>query len=137
MANNYYDLLGVSKGASDEEIKKAYRKLAHKYHPDKSGGDEAKFKEINEAYQVLSDKSKRAQYDQFGQNFNGASGFGGGQGGFSSGGWDFSGFQGGGNGFDFEFGKVVLKISFLLFLVARRKKQLEKNAGKIFRLMWK
>jgi len=100
MANNYYDILGVPKGASDDEIKKAYRKLAHKYHPDKSGGDEAKFKEINQAYQVLSDKSKRQQYDQFGQTFEGA-GQSGGQG---FGGFDFSGFQGfggGGNG-DFE-----------------------------------
>ncbi|HCU70726.1 MAG TPA: molecular chaperone DnaJ [Candidatus Moranbacteria bacterium] len=103
--NNYYDLLGVSKDATDDEIKKAYRKLAHKYHPDKSGGDEAKFKEINQAYQVLSDKSKRQQYDQFGQTFEG-----GGAGGFSAGGgpasgWDFSGFQGfGGQNGGFEFG---------------------------------
>ncbi len=96
MAANYYDLLGVSKGATDDEIKKAYRKLAHKYHPDKSGGDEAKFKEINQAYQVLSDKSKRQQYDQFGQTFEGGSGGQGGGQGF--GGFDFSGFQ----GFDFD-----------------------------------
>lgn len=90
MAQDYYNTLGVSKGASDDEIKKAYRKLAHKHHPDKAGGDEKKFKEINEAYQVLSDKSKRAQYDQFGQTFNQAGG-GGGQG---FGGFDFSGFEG-------------------------------------------
>ena len=96
MSNNYYETLGVSKGASDEEIKKAYRKLAHQYHPDKTGGDEAKFKEINEAYQVLSDETKRQQYDQFGQTFNQA---GGGQG---FGGFDFSGFSGGGQGFDFS-----------------------------------
>lgn len=103
MASNYYDILGISKGATDDEIKKAYRKLAHKYHPDKSGGDEAKFKEINQAYQVLSDKSKRQQYDQFGQTFDGAGQSGGSaNGGF--GGFDFSGFQGfGGNG-GFEFG---------------------------------
>jgi len=74
MAENYYDILGVLKGASDDEIKKAYRKLAHKYHPDKSGGDEKKFKEINQAYQVLSDKAKREQYDRFGQTFEGAQG---------------------------------------------------------------
>ncbi|MEK7568244.1 MAG: molecular chaperone DnaJ [Patescibacteria group bacterium] len=66
MANDYYKILGVNKNASDEEIKKAFRKLAHKYHPDK-GGDEKKFKEVNEAYSVLSDKNKRAQYDRFGR----------------------------------------------------------------------
>ncbi|MDP1619511.1 MAG: J domain-containing protein, partial [bacterium] len=76
------------------------RKLAHKYHPDKSGGDEAKFKEINAAYQVLSDQSKRQQYDQFGQTFEGGSGAGNGFSGF-----DFSGFQGfGGQNSGFEFG---------------------------------
>ena len=67
---DYYEILGIKKDATEEEIKKAYRKLAHKYHPDKEGGDEAKFKEINEAYQVLSNKQKRAQYDQFGQTFD-------------------------------------------------------------------
>lgn len=65
---DYYDILGVAKQASQDEIKKAFHRLAHKYHPDK-GGDEKKFKEINEAYQVLSDKNKRAQYDQFGRVF--------------------------------------------------------------------
>lgn len=86
---DYYDILGVSKDASDEDIKKAYRKLAHKYHPDKGTGDEAKFKEINEAYQTLSNKQKRAQYDNFGQSFGGGSPFGG------AGGWDinFNGFE--------------------------------------------
>ncbi len=63
---NYYEILGVPKTASEEEVKKAYRKLAHQYHPDKASGDEKKFKEINEAYQVLSDRNKRAQYDRFG-----------------------------------------------------------------------
>lgn len=67
---DYYKILGVSPDASEEEIKKAYRKLAHKYHPDKPGGDEQKFKEINEAYQVLSNKEKRAQYDKFGKVFD-------------------------------------------------------------------
>ncbi len=77
MAKDYYKILDIEKGASKDEIKKAFRKKAHQYHPDKEGGDEAKFKEINEAYQVLSDDQKRSQYDQFGQTFDGAGGFGG------------------------------------------------------------
>ncbi len=94
MNKDYYKILGVEKSADEEEIKKAYRKLAHKYHPDKAGGDESKFKEINEAYQILSDKNKRTQYDRFGQAFDsGGGGFGG---------FDFSRGQGG--GFDFGFG---------------------------------
>lgn len=64
---DYYDVLGVSPQASQDEIKKAYRRLAHQYHPDKQGGDEEKFKEVNEAYQVLSDPAKRSQYDRFGR----------------------------------------------------------------------
>ncbi|MEK7643605.1 MAG: DnaJ C-terminal domain-containing protein [Patescibacteria group bacterium] len=82
---DYYNILGIERGASKDDIKKAYRKLAHQYHPDKKGGDEGKFKEINEAYQVLSDDQKRAQYDQFGS----AAGGGGGQGS-----WDFGNFRG-------------------------------------------
>jgi molecular chaperone DnaJ len=69
---DYYKILGVKENASEEEIKKAYRRLAHQHHPDKPGGSEAKFKEINEAYQVLSDKNKRARYDRFGDSFDGA-----------------------------------------------------------------
>ncbi len=92
---NYYDVLGVEKNASKDDIKKAFRKLAHQYHPDKNKGDDAKFKEVNEAYQVLSDDGKRAQYDQFGST---GPGFGG-QGGFDPSGFDFSGFQNG-QGFD-------------------------------------
>lgn len=89
MSNNYYETLGIQRSASKEEIKKAFRKLAHKYHPDKEGGDDKKFKEINEAYTVLSDDKKRAQYDQFGSNY---SNMGGGPGG-GFGGFDFSGFS--------------------------------------------
>ncbi len=106
MAKDYYKTLGVDKKAPKEELKKAFHKLAHKYHPDKQGGDEAKFKEINEAYQILSDDNKRAQYDQFGEaGANG--GFGGGQGGQGFGGFDFSGFQNAGNGgFEFDLGDI-------------------------------
>lgn len=104
MANDYYNTLGVSKTASADEIKKAFRKLAQQYHPDKPTGDEAKFKEINEAYSVLSDEKKRAQYDQFGTTGN----FGNGAGGFSGGfeGFDFSNFAQGfntANGAHIEF----------------------------------
>ena len=67
---NYYDTLGVKKDASTDEVKKAFRRLARKHHPD-AGGDEEKFKEINEAYEVLSDAEKRSQYDQYGQYFAG------------------------------------------------------------------
>ncbi len=95
MAKDYYAILGVSKDASDDEIKKAYRKLAHQHHPDK-GGDDARFKEINEAYQVLGDVKKRQTYDRFGSAAFEQGGAGGpdmgGFGGF--GGFDFSGFQG-------------------------------------------
>ncbi|HOY56133.1 MAG TPA: molecular chaperone DnaJ [bacterium] len=107
MSKDYYQVLGVSKTAGQDEIKKAFRKLAHEHHPDKANGNEAKFKEINEAYQVLSNTEKRQQYDQFGQTFNSgqggfnASGFGGGQG-FN---WqDFArqSAQGGGGGFSFN-----------------------------------
>ena len=68
---NYYDILGVSKSASEAEIKKAYKKMAMQYHPDRNKGDkkaEAKFKEVNEAYQTLSDTSKKKNYDQFGSS---------------------------------------------------------------------
>ncbi len=70
MAEDYYKILGVEKTATTEDIKKSYRKLAHRYHPDKKGGDEEKFKQLNEAYQILGDDNKRAQYDQFGQAFS-------------------------------------------------------------------
>lgn len=94
MPKDFYEILGVAKTASPEEIKKAYRTLAHQHHPDKAGGDEAKFKEINAAYQVLSNPEKRKQYDQYGQTFEQAGRQGGFGGGFS---WDdFTRAQGGG-----------------------------------------
>lgn len=74
MSNDYYETLGVERGATQDEIKRAYRKLAHQHHPDKEGGDEERFKDVNEAYQVLSDDSKRAQYDRFGSTFESGGG---------------------------------------------------------------
>lgn len=94
-SKNYYDILGVQKNASKEEIKKAFHKLAHKFHPDKNQGDAEKFKEVSEAYSILSDDKKRAEFDSYGQTF------GGGTGGFDGAGFDFSQFQQGFGGFDF------------------------------------
>lgn len=97
MAKDLYEILGIARGASEDEIKRAYRKLAQKHHPDRNKGDktsESKFKEINAAYEVLSDKKKRAQYDQFGES---AFGGGGGQG--FPGGFDFGNLGGFGEGF--------------------------------------
>lgn len=102
MSKDYYKILDVKKDASQDEIKKAFRKDAMKHHPDK-GGDEKKFKEISEAYSVLSDEKKRQQYDQFGSADPGMGGFGGGQG---FGGFDFSGFAQGGN-VDFDLNDIL------------------------------
>ena len=100
---DYYEILGVAKSASADEIKKAYRKLAVKYHPDKDGGDEVKFKEIGEAYEVLKDDSKRQRYDQFGHaGMGGGASSGGGYGGNPFEG--FGGFNGQNVNFDFGGG---------------------------------
>jgi len=103
---DYYNILGIEKNASQEEIKKAFHRLAHKHHPHK-GGDEKKFKEINEAYQILSNKEKRAQYDQFGQVFEG--GVPGGGAGFDSG-WFWGnrpeGFDSEGFNVEFDMGDL-------------------------------
>ena len=107
---DYYEVLGVSKNATDEELKKAYRKLAKQYHPDANPNNreeaEVKFKEVNEAYEVLSDKQKRARYDQFGH-----AGVGGGAGGNPFGGGNpFAEYTQNGNfnfngqSFNFDFG---------------------------------
>lgn len=103
MAKDYYAVLGVDRKASKEDIKKAFRKLAHKYHPDKGGADETKFKEITEAYAILSDDKKRREYDTYGQAFPGGEGA---QQGF--GGFDFSQFQNGfgQGGVEFDFGDI-------------------------------
>ncbi len=109
---DYYKILGVEKGASKDEIKKAFRKLAHEHHPDKTKGDTnsgQKFKEASEAYSVLSDDAKRQQYDRFGSagpGMNGGGGFNGGGSPFGAG-FDFSQFtQGNGQGFEFDLGDI-------------------------------
>lgn len=99
---DYYEVLGVAKGASDDEIKKAFRRMAVKLHPDKEGGDEVKFKELNEAYEVLKDSSKRQRYDQFGH-----AGVGG-NGGGPSGGNPFAGYGGNSQEMHFDFGDLGL-----------------------------
>lgn len=123
MSKDYYQILGISRSASQDEIKKAFRKLAHKYHPDK-GGDEKKFKEINEAYQVLSSKEKRTQYDRFGRVFEGMPG--GGEPGF--------GFQWPGGNFgesgEFDFGDLDLGEMFeevFGFGIPRKRKDLKRG----------
>jgi len=125
MSKDYYAALGVEKNASKEEIKKAFHKMAHKYHPDKKGGDEAKFKEVNEAYQTLSDDTKRQGYDRHGSSYSDMGGGHPGGHGYSSGGFegvdlgdifnDFFGAGFGGGGTRVERGRDVsidIEISF-------------------------
>src|SRR3990167_1428417 len=97
---DYYEVLGIGNSASADEIKKAFRKLAIKFHPDKEGGDEAKFKEVNEAYEVLKDDKKRQRYDQFGHAGVGSSA--------ASDGNPFAGFGGQGQNINFDFGDLGL-----------------------------
>lgn len=78
MSNNYYDVLGVSKNATQDDIKKSYRELCKKYHPDRTGGDDTKIKEINEAYAILGDEQKRREYDQKRREYDASRSFGGG-----------------------------------------------------------
>ncbi len=97
---DYYQILGLQKGASKDEVKKAFRKLAAQHHPDKKTGNEEKYKEITEAYAVLGDDKKKAEYDSYGHAFNGSGGPSGGFGGFN---WSDFASQGGFNGQGFEF----------------------------------
>lgn len=108
---DYYQVLGIEKGATKDEIKKSFRKLAAKYHPDKKTGDEAKYKEITEAYAVLGDEKKRVEYDNYGQAFGGA----GGASGFNwadfagQGGQGFGGFS---QGFEFDINDIFENFGF-------------------------
>ena len=112
---DYYEVLGIIKSASADEIKKAYRKLALKYHPDRNKGDkaaEAKFKEASEAYHVLSDKERRINYDQFGHAaFEGV----GGRGGFSN--FDFSN----------AFSDILVQIYLMIFLKVLEEEEVEEE----------
>lgn len=113
MSKDYYNILGIEKGSSRDEVKKAFRKLAAKYHPDKKTGDEKKYKEITEAYAVLGDEKKKAEYDAYGHAFQGGAGGGAGAGGF--GGFDFSQFQqgfGGGQSFEFDLNDIFEGFGF-------------------------
>jgi len=120
---DYYEVLGVQKGASDDEIKKAFRRAAIEHHPDK-GGDEAKFKEINEAYEVLKDDKKRQRYDQFGH-----AGVGGSNGG--GGGSPFEGFGGfNGQNVNFDFGDLGLGDIFGNFFGGNQQKSQRAKRGR-------
>jgi molecular chaperone DnaJ len=109
MSKNYYEILGVGKSASADEIKRAFRKKAHEFHPDKGGGNAEKFKEVNEAYQVLGDETKKKNYDTYGTAEGPMGGFSGGGGSYGGGnpfgGFDFSGFSNQG-GMEFDLGDI-------------------------------
>ena len=109
---DYYQVLGLNRGASREEVKKAFRKLAAKYHPDKKTGDENKYKEITEAYAVLGDEKRKAEYDSYGHAFNQAGGPG--QAGFNGFSWaDFQqAAQQGGGGFEFDINDIFQNFGF-------------------------
>lgn len=120
---DYYEVLGIQKDASADEIKKAFRKLAVKHHPDKEGGDELKFKEANEAYEVLKDAQKRQRYDQFGH-----AGVGGAPSGAGAGGNPFEGFGGfGGQNVHFDFGEGGLGDIFGSFFGGGQSQQGERH----------
>jgi len=120
---DYYQILGINREASQDDIKKAYYRLAHKYHPDK-GGDEKKFKEISEAYRILSDKEKRSQYDKFGRVFEEGAGAG-----FEPGGFDFGSSWGRfGEEFEFDFGDLSeMMEDFFGFGAPKKKQDLKKG----------
>lgn len=118
---DYYEVLGVGKSASADEIKKAFRKAAVQHHPDKEGGDESKFKEINEAYEVLKDDKKRQRYDQFGHA---------GVGGASGGGNPFEGFSGQGQNINFDFGDLGLGDIFGSFFGGGQQRQQRQSRGR-------
>ncbi len=129
MGKDYYNILGVSKSANADEIKRAFRKKAHEHHPDKGNGDAAKFKEVNEAYQVLSDEQKRRAYDTYGSNWETVSQGFGGAGGFRHGGGNpFEGFDFGGfssqSGAEFDLGDI-----FGDFFGGRRERTERRNKG--------
>jgi molecular chaperone DnaJ len=118
---DYYEILGVGKDASADEIKKAFRRLAIQHHPDKEGGDESKFKEVNEAYEILKDPSKRQRYDQFGHAGVGSSA--------ASDGNPYSGF-GGGQGANFDFGDLGLGDIFENFFGGGNRSQRQQRRGR-------
>ncbi|HSX52874.1 MAG TPA: molecular chaperone DnaJ [Patescibacteria group bacterium] len=120
---DYYDVLGIGKSASPDEIKKAFRKAAIEHHPDKEGGNEEKFKEVNEAYEVLSNPDKRKRYDQFGHAGVGSSAS-------SDGGNPFAGFGGQGQNINFDFGDLGLGDIFGSFFGGGQQRSSRQTRGR-------